>query len=162
MRDDNGPVLKCVSGHERLCLEALREDSIRVRAGQLGIVEDRPGALITPSPAPSAGATGPLDHSRQRQTEGRDFATRAGELLLLRQRHGATVGTEGSFHIRPPLRLGQNGGPGPDGEYSRSYFGQLPPYRDPCRERPVGPGCPAGSSRRRSSCSSGFERRRFR
>jgi alpha-D-xyloside xylohydrolase len=55
MRDNNGPVLEYASGHECLRLEAWGEDSIRVRAGQLSIADDLPGALITPA-APSAAA----------------------------------------------------------------------------------------------------------
>ena len=63
MRDNNGPVLEYSSGHERLRLEAWGEDSIRVRAGQLGIAEDLPGALITPRSASfrrCRPSTGPL------------------------------------------------------------------------------------------------------
>ena len=57
MLEDTGVALEYSSGHERLRLEAWGEDSIRVRAGQAQIAEELPGALITPRPAPSAGAT---------------------------------------------------------------------------------------------------------
>ena len=57
MPDDSRVTLEYSSGHERLRLEAWGEDSIRVRAGQAHIEEDLPGALITPRPAPSAGAS---------------------------------------------------------------------------------------------------------
>jgi alpha-D-xyloside xylohydrolase len=57
MLDDTGPALEYSSGHERLRLEAWGEDSIRVCAGQAQLAEELPGALITPRPAPSAGAT---------------------------------------------------------------------------------------------------------
>jgi len=56
MLDDTGTAIEYVSGHERLRLEAWGEDSIRVRAGQAQIAEELPGALISPRPAPSAGA----------------------------------------------------------------------------------------------------------
>jgi alpha-D-xyloside xylohydrolase len=57
MPDNTGAALEYSSGHERLRLEAWGEDSIRVRAGQVRIVEDLPGALITPHPGPPGGAT---------------------------------------------------------------------------------------------------------
>ena len=56
MCDDNGAVLDYSSGHERLRLEAWGRDSIRVRAGQLGIAEDLPCGLIAARPTPSDGA----------------------------------------------------------------------------------------------------------
>ncbi len=57
MPDNSGPVLEYSSGHERLRLEAWGKDSIRVRAGRARIADDLPGALITPHPGPSGGAT---------------------------------------------------------------------------------------------------------
>ncbi len=57
MLDDTGAVLEYSSGHERLRLEAWGEDSVRVRASQAQLPEDLPGALISPRPSPSAGAT---------------------------------------------------------------------------------------------------------
>jgi alpha-D-xyloside xylohydrolase len=57
MLDNTGPVLDCSSGQERLRLEAWGEDSIRVRAAHAQIDDELPGALLSPRPAPSAGAT---------------------------------------------------------------------------------------------------------
>jgi alpha-D-xyloside xylohydrolase len=57
MPDETGRVLERSSGHELLRLEAWGEDSIRVRASQAQIDDQLPGALITPRPGPSAGAT---------------------------------------------------------------------------------------------------------
>jgi alpha-D-xyloside xylohydrolase len=57
MLDNSGPAIEITLGHEWLRIEAWGDDSIRVRAGQGPIVEDVPGALITPSSTPASRTT---------------------------------------------------------------------------------------------------------
>src|SRR5271154_1058257 len=54
---DKSGAIEITLGHEWLRIEGWGDDSIRVRAGQGPIVEDVPGALITPSPRPASRTT---------------------------------------------------------------------------------------------------------
>jgi alpha-D-xyloside xylohydrolase len=57
MLDNSGPAIEITLGHEWLRIEGWGDDSIRVRAGQGPIIEDVPGALITPAPTLTSNAT---------------------------------------------------------------------------------------------------------
>jgi alpha-D-xyloside xylohydrolase len=57
MLDNSGPAIEVHLGHEWLRIEGWGDDSIRVRAGQGPILEELPGALITPGPEAASGAT---------------------------------------------------------------------------------------------------------
>ncbi len=154
MPDDSGVTLEYSSGHERLRLEAWGEDSIRVRAGQAHIAEDLPGALITPRPAPSAGASSNGDHAHQREAESSNLRRRAGELFELRRRPRVAFRAEGPLLVaRAQAFPGQRQWVLPPGAALQSIRRRkaLRPRPAPARAfRPEGPGHGPGAAQRRS------------